>query len=197
LADWLLWLDTETTGLDPVRDRVIEVACFLTDDRGHRVSDDWHRLLPVTAEAWNRMAGVVRDMHTMNGLLRELTDVGWLRLSRSGWLVSVGAKPVDADEYRQQVDLELAGWVRKQISDGDRVMLAGSSIHFDLEMLRHQMPETFNLLHYRVLDVTSLMLTGHAANGQGVPKHGDSHRAAADIHDSYNYFCQVVDQWGR
>ena len=35
-SDYLVWIDLEMTGLDPTRDRIIEIAVVITDTRSRR-----------------------------------------------------------------------------------------------------------------------------------------------------------------
>lgn len=43
--DMLLWVDVETTGLDPDRDRILEVEMRCTDMRGVRCAGGFHRVV--------------------------------------------------------------------------------------------------------------------------------------------------------
>jgi oligoribonuclease len=69
----MIWLDLETTGLDPVNDKILELA-MVNDETGEKfqaiVSHDGQGLSPF-----------ILDMHTKNGLLAECTSLG-LRASQ-------------------------------------------------------------------------------------------------------------------
>lgn len=77
--DMLLWMDVETTGLDPDHDRILEVELRCTDMRGvlcvggfHRVIGLAERNVSITDEnfkAWR--------MHCANGLLEDALDGGY------------------------------------------------------------------------------------------------------------------------
>ena len=77
--DMLLWMDVETTGLDPDHDRILEVEMRCTDMRCvlcvggfHRVIGLAERNVSITDEnfkAWR--------MHCANGLLEDAFDAGY------------------------------------------------------------------------------------------------------------------------
>ena len=77
--DMLLWMDVETTGLDPDHDRILEVELRCTDMKGvlcvggfHRVIGLAERNVSITDEnfkAWR--------MHCANGLLEDAFDAGY------------------------------------------------------------------------------------------------------------------------
>ena len=78
-TDMLLWMDVETTGLDPDHDRILEVELRCTDMKGvlcvggfHRVIGLAERNVSITDEnfkAWR--------MHCANGLLEDALDGGY------------------------------------------------------------------------------------------------------------------------
>lgn len=165
----LLWLDLETTGLDPQRCDILEVACALADgatplDLGPR----FHRVLHFP-RGWHADA---RDMHTASGLLDECD-----------------ASRVSCREAERDL-LEL-------IPDDpdDRPILAGSSIHFDMGFLRVHMPTLAKRLHYRLYDVTAIKLFAQSLGMPPLPKAG-AHRAVADIEKSVAH-AKAVAQWIR
>lgn len=54
-----------------------------------------------------------------------------------------------------QVDERVAAYVRQHFPDG-MALLAGNSVHADKAFLVKDLPRTAALLHYRILDVSSL-----------------------------------------
>lgn len=136
----LVWIDIETTGLDPQKDAILEVASVITDDALAEVA----RFEAVISREGLRTEFVdldpaVRKMHTDNGL--------WEQSGAGGW-------------SKEWVDRQLSQLIKKftpeQDGKPDKPQLAGSSVHFDRSFLRLAMPLTDAALHYRHLDVSAL-----------------------------------------
>lgn len=155
----MVWIDVETTGLDPTHDQLLEVAMVITDAE----------LEPVAGASyvvrWTEFYGVnevVHKMHTENGLFEEC------RASRI---------------YLQEIDAKLADLLRQQGIDGN-APLCGSTIHFDRAFVKRDLPLTHAKLHYRNVDVSSLKeLVIRWAPELEWPKK-DHHRAMPDIYES-------------
>lgn len=87
-TDMLLWMDVETTGLDPDHDRILEVELRCTDMKGvlcvggfHRVIGLAGRNVSITDEnfkAWR--------MHCANGLLEDAFDAGYTEAATANGL---------------------------------------------------------------------------------------------------------------
>src|SRR6185295_16750985 len=75
---FLLWLDIETTGLDPTRDAILEIAWILTEfSYPYRDVDlpgaRGTRLLPRPGNDYAReLSAFIFDMHTKSGLIEAL-----------------------------------------------------------------------------------------------------------------------------
>lgn len=166
----LLWLDLETTGLDPKHDTILEVACRLADfERPFETSNDAGPYEAVVHFADPRLGlpadpsihSVVLDMHTKNGL--------WDECSRSTRSLA-------------QIEDDLLEIVPEAQGD-DRPILAGSTIGFDLSFLRVRMPRLAARLHYRLYDVTSVKLFCQSL-GMPKPPKAEAHRAMPDVLES-------------
>jgi len=128
----IVWIDLETTGLDPDRDCLLEAAVVITDDELCQV--DWYEsVIKPKRRALRRMDDFVVDMHTKSGLLAELP---------SGRDVRVVEREILAFLDRHGLD--------------KRLTLAGDSVHFDKSFLDRQMPELAKRFSHQILDVTSI-----------------------------------------
>ena len=161
----ILFLDLETTGLDPFKHHILEVAAILTDDqlREMGIYTSIVRFEPEVHAA--DISPVVVRMHTVNGL----------------WSLCV-----DSQTSVSTVDIGLENWLRK--FNHDSVNLAGHSIHFDQSFLRIHMPHVFARLSRHLIDVEAfdqiaerLWPDIYAAR----PKKSDTHRAQDDVQGSY------------
>lgn len=130
-SDFIAWFDLETTG-NREDDAIVEVGFVLTD-RDFRVEfADSFVVLPTNWQRLReRMAPVVVDMHTKNGLLEDIPE---------GWNIT-------------DVDTEIAK-VLNHYGKGNHIPLAGSGVaHFDRKYIRREMVETDALLSYWAYDI--------------------------------------------
>ncbi|ATJ83770.1 oligoribonuclease [Halomonas beimenensis] len=130
----LVWIDLEMTGLDPNRERIIEVATLVTD------AD-----LNVIAE------GPVIAVHQPDSLLVAMDDWNQKTHGESGLVKRVKESRVDTAEAERRT-LE---FLRQHVAPGSSPM-CGNSVHQDRRFLEREMPELLAFFHYRNLDVSTL-----------------------------------------
>lgn len=165
MADRLVWIDCEMTGLDLARDALVEIACIVTDGELEAVDDGIDLVIKPPAEAVDGMPEVVREMHTASGLLDEL------------------AAGITLAEAQEQV----LAYIRTHVTESRKVPLCGNSIATDRSFIARDMPELDEFLHYRMVDVSSIKELARRwypkAYFASPEKHG-GHRALADILES-------------
>lgn len=167
----IIWIDTETTGLNPRQDKLLEIACVITDDDLEEVN----RFQAVTNEArtvdFNSVDPYVLDMHFKNGL----------------WHESLKANLPENLLY--QIDRNLAAFIDSN-SAGAKHQLGGSTISFDRGFIEYHLPSTNTTLHYRNVDVTSFNEVARRfwpEIHEKRPRNGETkHRALDDILESIN-----------
>jgi oligoribonuclease len=163
--DRLVWIDCEMTGLDIVRDALIEIACVVTDADLNLLDEGIDLVIKPPAEALAAMPEVVREMHTTSGLLAELPG---------------GIPVAEAAEV-------VLGYVRGHVPEPRKAPLCGNSIATDRWFIARDMPELDAYLHYRMVDVSSIKELARRwyprAYFASPVKHG-GHRALADIRES-------------
>lgn len=157
----LLWVDLEMTGLDPVKDRILEVAAIATDFELNRIAD-YQAVVKVSPRLIkSRMVG---DFWEKNAESRD----GLIEQNKSG-------KPI------KTVERELIEFIKKHF--GKTIYLAGNSIHQDRKFIEREMPELNKMLHYRMLDVSAWKIYFENAKHQKFLK-PENHRALDDINGS-------------
>ena len=68
IADRIIWIDCEMTGLSLTVDALVEVAALVTDFELNQLGDGIDVVIKPPAEAIEQMDPFVRDMHTKSGL---------------------------------------------------------------------------------------------------------------------------------
>lgn len=149
----LIFLDLETTGLDPQKDMPLEIAMAIVNERLEPVSG-YHAVIRWAPDLIP-MVPVVQQMHERNGLLAEVPGGKWC---------------ADA-QY------EILAW----LPEGKHHM-AGNSVHFDRAFLEVHMPRVHERFSHQLLDVTALHLARQIAGLEGCPvRADDNHRARGDV----------------
>lgn len=157
----LLWMDLEMTGLDPVHDRILEVACVATDWKLNVISEYTAVVKVSPLLMRRRMVGEFwrKNKESYEALLAQNKD------GRSA----------------KAVERELVAWVKHNF--GKEVILAGNSIHQDRKFVDREWPELSQMLHYRMLDVSAWKVYFENALGKKFVKR-EAHRALDDINGS-------------
>lgn len=173
----LLWIDLEMTGLDPIKDVLLEVGLEVTDF-------DFKTL--ETYEA--RIAGD-RDIVVE----RMQANIWWrdFPANRDDFVNNLGqGKPL------QQVEDDLIALVYKHFGS-EPAVLAGNSIYNDRLFIKQWMPALDLKLHYRMLDVSAFKVLMQGKYGKIFEK-ANNHRAfddiqasIAELQDYLDYFKQI------
>ncbi|GIF06724.1 oligoribonuclease [Actinoplanes siamensis] len=166
VADLLVWIDCEMTGLDLGKDKLIEVAALVTDPELNVLGEGVDLVIHADDAALDAMPPVVRDMHAKSGLTEEVR--------RSALTMS------EAEEV-------ILAYVKEHVPLPRTAPLCGNSIATDRGFLARDMPALDAHLHYRMIDVSSikeLCRRWYPRVYFGQPAKGLSHRALADIKES-------------
>lgn len=155
-----LWVDLEMTGLDPMKDVIIEVAVEVTDVQ------------------FKTLASYEAIIHQPDELLEQANDWAKAQHASSGLTDRVRTQ----GKAEQDVIHELVGFIKAQFGD-EPAILAGNSIHNDRNFIKRWWPEVEACLHYRMLDVSSWKIVMQSKYGLQFDKK-DTHRAFDDIQAS-------------
>ncbi len=160
----LVWLDMEMSGLDPDKERILEVALVVTD-----------KDLEVVEE------GPVLVVHQPDAVLDAMDDWNKGTHGKSGLIDRVKASGLDEAE----VEARMLAFMQRHVPERASPM-CGNSICQDRRFLARHMPRLEAYFHYRNLDVSTLKeLARRWRPGlvEGFKKE-NSHTALADIRES-------------
>lgn len=160
----LVWVDCEMSGLDPEKERLLEIAVVITGPH----------LQP-------RIEGPVLVIHQDEAVLNGMDAWNKGTHGKSGLIDRVKASTVDEASAEAQVIEFLKRYVPKKTSP-----MCGNSICQDRRFLANYMPELEDFFHYRNLDVSTLKeLAKRWKPGimDGFKK-AQAHTAMADIRES-------------
>jgi oligoribonuclease len=160
----LVWLDCEMTGLDPDKERLIEIAIVITGPQ----------LTP-------RIEGPVLVIHQSDVLLGAMDAWNKGTHGRSGLIDKVKASTVSEAEAEKLILEFIARYVPKSVSP-----LCGNTISQDRRFLVKYMPKLEAYLHYRNLDVSTLkeLAKRWRPDVYSGFRKAQKHTALADVHES-------------
>lgn len=165
LADTnLIWIDLEMTGLDPLNDKIIEIATIVTD------AD-----LNVLAE------GPSVVIHQADDVMAGMNEWCIKQHGKSGLTKRVQ----QSQRSEREAELQTLEFLRQYVPEGASP-ICGNSICQDRRFLATGMPELEAFFHYRNLDVSTLKELARRWKPEvlkGFRKKG-SHLAMDDIKDS-------------
>jgi oligoribonuclease len=162
----ILWVDLEMTGLDPIKDRILEVAAIVTDWKFNELAT-YEGVVKVGPRLMERRMKVGKDFWDANpeardGLIRQNREVG-----RSG----------------RTIENELLAFINEHFEEGKPVLLAGNSIHQDRKFIANEWHRLDERLHYRMLDVSAWKVVFEGKFRKKFTK-PEEHRALGDIRGS-------------
>ncbi|MEY3502426.1 MAG: Oligoribonuclease [Pseudomonadota bacterium] len=162
--DNLIWLDCEMSGLDPEKERLLEIALVVTGPH----------LTP-------RKESPVWVVHQSDALLNGMDAWNKGTHGKSGLIDKVKASTFDEDQVQEQLIAFIKPFISKGISP-----MCGNTISQDRRFLVKYMPKFEAWFHYRNLDVSTLKELSKRWKPEvyAAFKKRQSHTALADVHES-------------
>lgn len=161
----ILWMDLEMTGLDPIKDRIAEVAVIVTDWDFNEIAS-YESAVLVGPRLMERRMKVGKDFWDANPTARDgLIEQN--KTARSG----------------RTVENELLAFLDEHFDAETPVLLAGNSIHQDRRFIVNEWHRLDERLHYRMLDVTAWKVVFEGKFKKKFAK-PEEHRALSDIRGS-------------
>ncbi len=161
--DNLIWIDLEMTGLDPEKEKIIEIATLITDSQ-----------LNIIAEGPNII------INQPNSLLDEMDEWNQNQHGSSGLIEEVKKSNITM----QMAEIETLEFISKYVGHKQSPM-CGNTVSHDRRFLIRYMPRLEEYFNYRHIDVSSFKEAAvRWMNGAQVYEKKGSHRAMGDIKES-------------
>ncbi|MFZ4710065.1 MAG: oligoribonuclease [Zwartia sp.] len=160
----LVWLDMEMTGLEPEKERIIEVAVVITEPD-----------LTIVAE------GPVLVVHQPDSLLDAMDSWNKSTHGKSGLIDRVKASTLTESDAQDQLIAFMAQYV-----PAGKSPLCGNTVSQDRRFMFNYMPKLEQFFHYRTIDVSTLKELARRWKPEllkGFEKRS-KHEALADIYES-------------
>jgi len=160
----LVWLDCEMSGLDPEKERLLEIAVVITGPQ----------LEP-------RVEGPVLVIHQSDAVLNAMDNWNKGTHGKSGLIDKVKASTLN----EEQAQAELLAFISQYVPRNGSPM-CGNSIGQDRRFLVKYMPKLEAYFHYRNLDVSTLKELAKRWKPAVYDsfKKQQKHTALADVHES-------------
>lgn len=167
------FIDLETSGLNPQTDKILELACVITDNKLNEI-ESYSSVVHVDIKSLSMDEWCLKT-HTESNLLME---------------VAKSTKSIE------EIDADLVKILRRHFPVM-RPALAGSSVSFDKRYIDEKLPLLSKKLHYRIIDVSSFMLGISMYHDITLPRLRENalHRALPDIRDSIQYLKQYLERF--
>lgn len=130
----LIWIDLEMTGLNPIKDRIIEIALVVTDKNLNVIAKGEAMAIHQPTSVLEAMDDWNTEHHTDSGL--------WARVEESDISLK-DAEHLSIEFLQEHVPIHSSP-------------MCGNTICQDRRFLAKWMPELENYFHYRQIDVSSI-----------------------------------------
>lgn len=159
----MVWIDLEMTGLDPIRDVIIEAAVLITDSELEIIANGPDIAIRRSEEELSVMNAWNRRTHHQSGLVKR-----------------VRASDVTIEAAEEQILEFVQEWTIEGTAP-----LCGNSVHQDRRFLYGEMPKLIDWLSYRIVDVSTIkeLATRWYPEMEAFVKQ-ERHRALDDIRES-------------
>ena len=161
--EYMIWMDLEFTGLDPLVNSILEIACVITDDDLNIVDEGLDIVIHQEESKLSNMDAWNTEHHRKSGLLEKVRE---------------------SNESHHSAEEKILQLIKNYCKEG-KGLLCGNSIHMDRFFIMRHMPGLDKYLHYRLIDVSTLKELCRIWRPD-IPefKKKKSHRSMDDIRES-------------
>ena len=161
--DNLIWIDLEMTGLNPKKEKIIEIATLVTDSDLNILAEGPNLIISQPKEILDAMDEWNTNQHGSSGLTEEVSN---------------------SNITEQMAEIETLDFVSKYVGENTSPM-CGNTVSHDRRFLSKYMPRLESYFNYRHIDVSSFKeVAVRWMNEAQVYEKKGSHRALGDIKES-------------
>ncbi|GMH10967.1 hypothetical protein Nepgr_012808 [Nepenthes gracilis] len=161
----LVWIDLEMTGLNTEVDRILEIACIITDGNLTKSVEGPDLVIHQSQDCLNRMGEWCQHHHAASGLTNKV---------------------LQSTMTEQEAEKQVIEFVKRHVGSYTP-LLAGNSVYVDLLFLKKYMPDLANIFSHVLVDVSSvkaLCVRWFPRDHKKAPSKDQKHRAMDDIRES-------------
>ncbi len=161
--DNLIWIDLEMTGLNPEKEKIIEIATLVTDSDLNILAEGPNLIISQPKEILDAMDEWNTNQHGLSGLTEEVSN---------------------SNITEQVAEIETLDFVSKYVGENISPM-CGNTVSHDRRFLSKYMPRLESYFNYRHIDVSSFKeVAVRWMNEAQVYEKKGTHRALGDIKES-------------
>ncbi|TKW03586.1 hypothetical protein SEVIR_7G051200v4 [Setaria viridis] len=161
----LVWIDLEMTGLDITKDRILEIACIITDGKLTKRIEGPDLVIRQSKECLDGMNEWCQVHHVASGLAEQV---------------------LKSEISEHDAEKQVLEFIRKYIGSATP-LIAGNSVYMDLLFLKKYMPQLAGIFSHVIVDVssiTALCSRWFPKERKAAPRKEKNHRALDDIRES-------------
>ncbi|XP_051141629.1 oligoribonuclease-like [Andrographis paniculata] len=161
----LVWIDLEMTGLNIEVDRILEIACVITDGNLTKSVEGPDLVIHQSKECLDKMGEWCQEHHGESGLTEKV---------------------LQSTLSEQEAEKQVMEFVERHVGEY-RPHIAGNSVYMDLLFLRKYMPNLAALFSHVIVDVSTvkaLCIRWYPRDKKRAPQKENKHRAMDDIKES-------------
>ncbi|KAK3157930.1 hypothetical protein QOZ80_2AG0130410 [Eleusine coracana subsp. coracana] len=161
----LVWIDLEMTGLDITKDRILEIACIITDGKLTKQIEGPDLVISQSKDCLDNMGEWCKTHHAASGLTERV---------------------LQNELSEHDAEAQVIDFVKRHVGTGTP-LLAGNSVYVDLLFLKKYMPQLAAIFSHVIVDVSSIMalcIRWYPKERKQTPRKQNTHRAMDDIRES-------------
>ncbi|KAM0866070.1 hypothetical protein ACQ4PT_042865 [Festuca glaucescens] len=161
----LVWIDLEMTGLDISKDRILEIACIITDGKLTKQIEGPNLVINQSKDCLDNMGEWCKTHHASSGLTERV---------------------LQSEISERDAEKKVLDFLMRHVGSGTP-LIAGNSVYVDLLFLKKYMPQLAAIFSHVIVDVSTIMalcIRWYPKERKQTPRKGKAHRAMDDIKES-------------